>query len=154
MMQKRELKIDYAVWREEFPDGYGELCRAAREAASRAYCPYSRFAVGAAVLLDTGRIVTGSNQENAAYPSGLCAERVALFAAGASCPRDKVVALAIASPSLEKAGKVVAPCGACRQVMQETLMRQGTDFDVIMLGASESLVVKASSLLPFAFELG
>ena len=128
-MQKRELKIDYAVWREEFPDGYGELCRAAREAASRAYCPYSRFAVGAAVLLDTGRIVTGSNQENAAYPSGLCAERVALFAAGASCPRDKVVALA-------------------------TLMRQGTDFDVIMLGASESLVVKASSLLPFAFELG
>ena len=92
-MEKRELKIDYTLYREELPRGYESLAAAARDAALRAYCPYSRFAVGAAVLLDNGEIITGCNQENAAYPSGLCAERVALFAAASAYPAARVLAL-------------------------------------------------------------
>lgn len=153
-MEKREVNIDYFVCRDGFPEGYESLCRAAVEASRKAYCVYSEFAVGAAVLLDDGTIVTGNNQENAAYPSGLCAERTALFYAGAQYPERNVQALAIAAcrdgiPREEP----VTPCGACRQVMAETVLRHHRDFDVILIGAHESLLVKASALLPLVFIL-
>ena len=78
-MEKAELKIDYTVYRESYPEGYEDLCRAALEVTKNAYCVYSGFAVGAAVLMNNGEVVCGTNQENVAYPSGLCAERTALL---------------------------------------------------------------------------
>ena len=78
-MEKAELKIDYTVYRESYPEGYEDLCRAALDVTKNAYCVYSGFAVGAAVLMNNGEVVCGTNQENVAYPSGLCAERTALF---------------------------------------------------------------------------
>lgn len=153
-MEKREVNIDYFVCQNSFPEGYESLCRAAIEASRKAYCVYSGFAVGAALLLDDGTVITGSNQENAAYPSGMCAERTALFHAGAQHPGRSVKALAIAAcrdgiPREEP----VAPCGACRQVMAETIKRHRRDFDLILIGNRESLLVKASALLPFTFTL-
>lgn len=151
-MDKRELKIDYFVCQKGLPAGYEELCQKAIEASQTAYSIYSDFSVGAAVLLDNGEVVTGSNQENAAYPSGLCAERTALFYAGAQYPQNGVKALALAAcynGVLRE--ECVTPCGACRQVMAEVITRYGKDYDVIMVGKKESIVVKASALLPFAF---
>ena len=140
---------------EELTESDRELVELAKKATQTSYAPYSGFCVGAAARLSDGTIVTGSNQENAAFPSGTCAERTALFYANARHPGQSVEELAVAAYTRGNFLKVpIPPCGACRQVMQETFMRQGTDYDVIMLGASESLVVKASSLLPFAFELG
>ena len=78
-MEKAELKIDYTVYRESYPEGYEDLCRAALDVTKNAYCVYSGFAVGAAVLMNNGEVVCGTNQENVAYPSGWCAERTALF---------------------------------------------------------------------------
>ena len=153
MMEKRELKIDYTLYHEELPRGYESLAAAARDAALRAYCPYSRFAVGAAVLLDNGEIITGCNQENAAYPSGLCAERVALFAASSAYPAARVLALAIASRAENAPDEPVTPCGACRQVMAETAQRFGSDFDVLLLGSTSAILTRASTLLPFTFRL-
>ena len=152
-MNKRELKIDYIVWENRFPEGYEQLCQEAIYAAEKAYCVYSNFSVGAAVCLEDGKIVLGNNQENVAYPSGMCAERTALYYAGACFPEKTVKALAIAAVHqgcLRE--KMVSPCGACRQVMAEVIQRYGQDFDVIMLGRKETIVVKASVLLPFVFE--
>lgn len=153
-MEKKEWKINYRVYQDEWPDEYKELCTGAVKAAETAYSIYSQFAVGAAVLLNDGTTVYGSNQENAAYPSGLCAERTALFYAGATYPDMPVKALAIAAcyqghPREE----FVPPCGACRQVMAEVIRRYGQDFDVIMIGQRDTVVLKASALLPFSFEL-
>jgi cytidine deaminase len=118
-----------------------------------AYCVYSRFAVGAAVLMDNGEVVRGSNQENAAYPSGSCAERVALFYACSAYPGVKVKAIAIAAR--DPAGEWVrgiTPCGACRQVMAEIIRRYRADFDVVLAGGEgEVTVIPASELLPFPF---
>ncbi len=151
-MDKRELKIDYFVCSNGLPEGYGELGKKAMKASQTAYSVYSDFSVGAAVLLENGEVVTGSNQENAAYPSGLCAERTALFYAGAQFPEVGVKAIALAACYKgEPREEIIAPCGACRQVMAEVLTRYGKDFDVIMIGKRESVVVKASSLLPFTF---
>ncbi len=152
-MEKRELQIDYMVYEKTYPEGYGELCEKALRIIPQAYSVYSGFSVGAALLLDNGEIVTGTNQENAAYPSGLCAERTALFYAASQYPRAKVKALAIAAFDGEKqTARFVPPCGACHQVMAETIRRTG-DFDVIMMGAEEVVMLKASVLLPFAFDL-
>lgn len=124
---------------------------AAFEIARNAYAPYSGFSVGAALLLANGEIVTGCNQENAAYPSGLCAERVALFSAGAHYPNVAVKQMAIVA--LKDGQPVaVAPCGACRQVILESLARQAGSFPVYL--AEEHKVTKvenAGDLLPLAF---
>lgn len=151
-MDKRELITDYFLFPNRFPAEYENLCRKAIEASARSYSIYSDFAVGAAVLLENGEIVTGSNQENAAYPSGMCAERTALFYAGSAFPEVPVKALAIAAcyKGVPREN-FVPPCGACRQVMAETVKRYGQDFDVLMIGQKESVMLKASALLPFAF---
>lgn len=152
-MEKKELKIDYHVYRKTYPEKYGDLCRKVFEVIPHAYSVYSGFSVGAALLLDNGEVVMGTNQENAAYPSGICAERTALFYAGSRYPGARVEALAIAAFDKGRQPEhFVAPCGACRQVMAETIKRTG-DFDVIMLGGEETVMLKASALLPFVFDL-
>ena len=124
------------------------LYKAALEAAEKAYAPYSGFKVGAAVELDDGTIVTGNNQENAAYSMCLCAERVALCYAGANFPERKVVRIAVATPSSDR---LITPCGACRQTMAETVRRQGTEIEVVMTSPSEIRHASVAELLPCAF---
>lgn len=136
----------------ELPDSYQSLIIEAQRALDRSYSPYSKFAVGAAVLLDSGETLIGANQENAAYPSGLCAERVALFHAGVQYPKDKVVAIAIALR--EPLDKWPFPCGACLQVMNETRERQEEEIDILMQHPIEKKVLWSKglkNLLPFAF---
>lgn len=151
-MEKGEIRIDYMLYREELPEAYNELCQAAMNVMKQAYSIYSHFSVGAAVLLNNGEIVCGSNQENVAYPSGLCAERVALFYAGSAYPENSVKAMAIAASNREGILKEpITPCGACRQVMMEVVRRYQTDFDVVMIGGGKTMECRASDLLPFAF---
>ncbi|MDR3329517.1 MAG: cytidine deaminase [Prevotellaceae bacterium] len=132
-----------------------QLVQQAREASKNAYSPYSHFQVGAAVLLSNGEVVAASNQENGAYPSGLCAERTALFYAGARFPGAAVVAIAIAAQSGGRfCARPVYPCGACRQVMLESEMRGGQPVRIIMDGEQAVEVVQsAHDLLPLSFTL-
>lgn len=130
-----------------------KLVEKAKAMTQNAYCPYSHFHVGAAALLADGLIFAGSNQENAAYPSGLCAERVTLFAANANYPNTPVVAMALACYTHGHFTKDVAsPCGACRQVMLETEARFATPMKVILYCEEGCYVFdKASDLLPMSF---
>lgn len=128
----------------------------AREAALSAYAPYSKFRVGAALILENGEVITASNQENAAFPSGLCAERVALFYAGSRFPEVAVKSLAIAVVSEKKQhDRVYAPCGACRQVMAETENRQNQPFKIMFEGPRNNITFcnGIEPLLPFTFKL-
>ncbi|MBR1426761.1 MAG: cytidine deaminase [Paludibacteraceae bacterium] len=138
---------------DELTDEQRRLIEVAKEQIHCSYSPYSHFSVGAAALLANGEIVRGANQENAAYPSGLCAERTALFAAGAMYPDQPVRKLAIACYTnehyLEEPG---APCGACRQVMLETEHRYGGKMEVLLYSTSGTLVFEsAADLLPLVF---
>ena len=129
-----------------------QLLEKAREAMEVAYAPYSRFQVGAAVRLADGSVIIGSNQENASYPQGLCAERVALFAAGAQSPEQAPVAIALCTSELQDVP--VSPCGGCRQVMVESEQRYAQPMRLIMTNSKgEILVMKSvSGLLPWAFD--
>lgn len=132
-----------------------KLTESALEATYRSYAPYSNFHVGAAVLLENDVIVTGTNQENVAYPSGLCAERTALFYANSQYPDIPVKALAIVARNADDVAKrnIISPCGACRQVMVETEKRFGKPMKVLLCGAEEVYVAEsASSLLPLTFD--
>ncbi len=130
-----------------------KLIDKAREAAGNAYAPYSSFRVGAALLLEDGKVIQANNQENAAYPSGLCAERVAVFYANARYPETAIVALAIAA--LKKKNYTddpIYPCGACRQVLVESENRFGKPLRILMAGNSRvDIVSSASDLLPKNF---
>lgn len=140
---------------DELPAGDKRLMEEAIKAADDAYAPYSHFHVGAAVLLENGTVVRGSNQENAAYPSGLCAERVALFASGAQHPGTKIIAIAItAYPEGKKIPAVpISPCGDCRQVMAEYELRYNHKIRLIMEGGKGTYLVSdcVAQLLPFLF---
>jgi cytidine deaminase len=128
------------------------LREAAIDAAKRAYAPYSHFHVGAAVLLNDGTVVEGNNQENIAYPSGLCAERVALFSACATFPEKPVEAIAIIAIKNEIIQPAITPCGGCRQVMLETEKRHGQPIRILLCGMEETiLVASAQDLLPLSF---
>lgn len=152
-MDKNELRLDYSVYRNSFPEEYRNLCEEAVKATDRSYSIYSKFSVGAALLLDNSLVLTGTNQENVAYPSGTCAERTVLFYAGSTYPDVGVTALAIAACYRGALTETFTPpCGACRQVMAEVIKRYGKDFDVIMIGQKETVVLKASALLPFSFD--
>lgn len=152
-MKEIKLETKIAVYPlNEVPEEEQSLVHAAVKATEQAYAPYSKFHVGAAVLLADGTIVTGSNQENAAYPSGLCAERVALFHAGHQYPDVPVVALAIAAATGGRQVESISPCGACRQVLLETEQRYGRPVKVLLCGTDEVVVVEdAASLLPLCF---
>ena len=139
----------------ELPQNDQQLMNEARKAAKDAYAPYSKFHVGAALLLENGIIVRGNNQENAAYPSGLCAERVALFSAGANHPGIKINAIAIHAyaENQKELPQAVGPCGACRQVMAEYEHRYRGKLRLIMQGENRKFIVShnVNQLLPFMF---
>lgn len=125
---------------------------AALAAARNAYAPYSKFQVGAVVVLDNDQLVAGNNQENAAYPSGLCAERVALFAAGAQYPDVPIKAVVIAAIKEGIIQDKIAPCGACSQVLLESEIRHQQPVRILMYGSKEVRIVgSVSALLPFSF---
>jgi cytidine deaminase len=131
-----------------------ELLVEAQKMVKGAYAPYSEFHVGAALLLDNGKIVTGNNQENAAYPSGLCAERVAIFYAGAQYPNNAVKAIAISVKSKSQVIKEpLSPCGGCRQVISEYENKFGKPIRIIMMGEKGQIYIAKSieSLLPLMF---
>ncbi len=133
------------------------LIHKAKEATTHAYAPYSKFCVGAAIILDDGTVVTGANQENAAYPLCMCAERVALYAVSTMHPDKKILKMAVVAH--KKNHKELVPatsCGACRQVMVEYEQRQKQSIKVVMLGPGEKWVECSSAkvLLPLGFDKG
>jgi cytidine deaminase len=133
------------------------LIHKAKEASQLAYAPYSKFMVGAALILEDGTLVTGSNQENASYPLCVCAERVALYTAATQYPNKKIMKMAVVAH--RKNHKELSPatsCGACRQVMSEFEERQNKSFEVIMLKSKDEWVkcASAQSLLPLVFKRG
>lgn len=155
-MKKERFICPYTVYDnlDEMDPQDAELMHRAHEATQSAYAPYSKFNVGAAVRLANGEIVTGNNIENAAYPSGLCAERVAMFAAMAKYPGVAFVALAVTAHSQTKLiAEPVAPCGACRQVMVEVEQLSKRPLRVMCQGQEGPIMVfeGIESLMPFIF---
>ena len=140
---------------EELPEAIQDLMKEAVLARDNAYAPYSQFKVGAALALDNNEVVTGSNQENASYPSGLCAERTAIYYAGARYPESQIENIAISAKSMKhKVEAPVPPCGACRQALVEYEVKQEAEIAVYFMGESGK-VMKANSikdLLPLIFD--
>ena len=155
-MTNKEIKIAYQEFRslDELESSDRMLAQAAIEATSQSYAPYSHFNVGAAVMYEDGEIVKGANQENAAYPSGLCAERTALFYASASRPDKAMTSLAIAASQEGKLFSIPAtPCGACRQVMAEYQTKNGRPKEILPVGAEKIWkFAKVDDLLPLIFD--
>ena len=140
---------------EELPIDIQNLMNQAVEIRKKAYAPYSRFRVGAALLLDNGKVVLGSNQENAAYPSGLCAERVAIFYAGANYPEAKILKMAISATSdLTSNTTPIPPCGSCRQSIAEYEFKQELPVEMYFMGEMGEIYKSNSlkNLLPFTFD--
>ena len=139
----------------DLPSDTQSLMNQAIEIRKKAYAPYSKFRVGVAILLDNGKVVLGSNQENAAYPSGLCAERVAIFQAGAIYPEANIVKLAITAASDSNPTSIpIPPCGACRQSIAEYELKQDAPIEIYFMGESGE-VYKSNSianLLPLSFD--
>ncbi len=151
---KIELHLERFEQSDELPQEAQKLLKAAVEAREAAYAPYSNFYVGAALLLANGEIVKGSNQENAAYPSGLCAERTAVYYAGANYPDVEIVMMAISAKAKEKETDVpIPPCGACRQALAEYEVKQAKPIEVYFRGGSGPILKSASveNLLPLLF---
>ncbi len=132
-----------------------DLMNQAIEIRKKAYAPYSKFRVGAALLLDNGKVILGSNQENAAYPSGLCAERTAIFYAGSAYPEAKILKMAITAASdNNQTTAPIPPCGSCRQSIAEYEIKQDTPIEIYFMGEIGE-VYKSSSLknlLPLMFD--
>lgn len=152
---RKDSSFQYAEYPaiEDLPGNFKNLAIRAKEAVKTSYSPYSKFAVGAAVLLENGEIILGSNQENGAYPSGICAERVALFYSGSAYPNVPIVAIAVSAFYQGKpVTEPVAPCGACRQVMLESQNIGNKPYSIIMIGERKVVVVDdVRFLLPFTF---
>ena len=155
-MTNKELKIAYTEYDsiDQLEQVDKELVEAAIEATKTSYAPYSKFSVGAAIRLEDGMIVKGSNQENAAYPSGICAERTAMFYAGANYGDKAMTAIAVvASQNGIICPSPVSPCGACRQVMAEYQKKGGRPLAIILVGADRILrFSNVESLLPLIFD--
>jgi cytidine deaminase len=156
-MKKQKIEIPLEVFEtvSELPIDIQELMNKAQQARENAYAPYSRFRVGAALKLSSGKIVLGNNQENAAFPSGLCAERVAVFNAGANFPNETITALAITVRSEnKKISEAIAPCGACRQSLAEYEQKQKSPIEIYFMGETGEIIKVASvmDLLPLGFD--
>lgn len=156
-MKQVNITTTFSVFdsKEELSAELLDLMNQAIEIRKKAYAPYSKFRVGCAILLDNGKIVLGSNQENAAYPSGLCAERVAIFQAGAIYPEAKIIKMAISATSDEKPVLApIPPCGACRQSISEYEFRQDLPIEIYFMGESGEVYKSDSlkNLLPFMFD--
>jgi len=156
MIRTNNISFSYTEYEktEELESDDRELVIAAREAALNAYAPYSNFKVGAAIRLETGIIVKGANVENAAFPSGICAERSALSNSISNHPEDKPVALAIAAMTEEGlTDDFPAPCGNCRQVIAEEESRTGNKIKIILAGKNKTQIIDGiSCLLPLQFK--
>ncbi len=148
-IQYKQLSYDLLADKERL------LFDSALSIRKNSYSPYSGFAVGAAVMLETGDIIKAANQENEAYPSGLCAERIALFFAGSSFPDKKITAIAIAAADEKSRPMPAVPCGACLQVMSEYEKRSGIPMNIIFMQDDNQLVVVqgVANLLPFIFKM-
>lgn len=153
-MKKLILKSEVSVLQsDELDSSIQSLINLAKEQVKNAYVPYSGFHVGAAVLLSNGEVFAGNNQENAAYPSGLCAERVALFFANAQYPNVPVKAIAIAAFTRDDyVEEPVTPCGSCRQVILETETRFESDIDIYLYGKKHIYhIANIRQLMPLSF---
>jgi cytidine deaminase len=154
-MKEKEIKLVYTEYNDlaEMSEEDRQLVGKAIEAGRKAYAPYSRFQVGAAMLLEDGTVVSGANVENAAYPSGSCAEKTTLAYAVSNYPGLKPVAIAIAARNENGlTGEPVPPCGNCRQMLLEEEHRNNTPIKVILYGASRTIVVPDSEkLMPLQF---
>lgn len=154
---KKSFQFNYKEYEniKQSPSSTQELMQYAREAREKAYAPYSKFLVGAALRDRDGNIYTGNNQENAAYPSGLCAERVAVFHAAAQNPDAVFTEMAVTIKSLDKLIDYPnSPCGACRQVLAEYETKQNSNIKIYFMG-EEGPVIQVDSikdLLPFLFD--
>lgn len=157
MNKKITITTQFSVFEnfENLPMDIQNLMEQAIAVRKNAYAPYSKFKVGAALFLDNGKIVLGSNQENAAYPSGLCAERVAVFQAGAVYPDAKILKMAITAASeTNKTVAPIPPCGACRQAIAEYEIKQQTSIEIYFMGETGAIYKSDSlrNLLPFMFD--
>ncbi len=154
-MKKLTLKTTVQVYHniEELSAEDQKMLNMAHKATKDAWAPYSRFAVGAAVRLKNGKFVHGSNQENAAYPTGLCAERTALSVAASRYPKSPVVAMAVTVKTEDLINRPVSPCGSCRQAIFEVEQRYGENIKIIMQGETGDIYVCNSikDLLPLSF---
>lgn len=155
IMIERKIVTSVLVYAyEELSDEYKRLVDEARNVTKNAYAPYSKFNVGAAILLENGEVVSGTNQENAAYPSGLCAERVTMFYANSRYPNVAPKAIAIATfADGDFLEEPITPCGACRQVLLESEVRYGRDIVVLLFGRNGVYVLpNVKGLLPLSFD--
>ena len=155
-MQEKKIELSFILAHlSELSAEEQQLVSNAKSAFKTAYAPYSGFLVGASVLLENGEVINGSNQENVAYPSGLCAERVALFYAGAKYPNVKIntIAVSVLSKNFEVTD-VISPCGACRQVMAEYEDKQDKAIKVILHSPTDEVLIAntVEDLLPFMFK--
>lgn len=156
-MEKVEIKTQITVFDSinELPADVKKLMDAAIDAKQNAYAPYSKFKVGAALLLEDGTVINGNNQENAAYPSGMCAERVAIWKASSDYPTKKILKLAISASSASQIlNEPVAPCGGCRQTLSEYELKQKDKIEVYFMGEIGKVIMTDSllNLLPIAFD--
>ncbi len=156
-MKQINITTTFSVFdsKEELPKDIFDLMEQAIEIRKKAYAPYSKFRVGVAIFLDNGKVVLGSNQENAAYPSGLCAERVAIFQAGAIYPDAKILKIAISATSDTKpVTSPIPPCGACRQSISEYEFKQDYPIEIYFMGETGEVYKSDSlkNLLPFMFD--
>ena len=156
-MKKIKIFSEITVYDEisELPENIQELMAQAIAIREMAYAPYSHFRVGAALMLENGIVVTGNNQENAAYPSGMCAERVAIWAAGSQYPDQKILQIAISARSENHLlNQPIPPCGACRQAIAEYEVKQDKDIEIYFMGEVGKIYKSASlhDLLPLVFD--
>ncbi|MDX1364238.1 cytidine deaminase [Arenibacter latericius] len=155
-MVKKNISFELMVYdsKEELGELDSKLMEAAIEARKKAYSPYSKFEVGAAILLGNGEVVQGNNQENACYPAGLCAERVAIYYAAAKYPDVPIVTIAISATSKNYVMDTpAAPCGNCRQSISEYEIKQKSPIAILMTGETGSVLKchSVSDILPLAF---
>lgn len=156
-MQEVKVESTFYVYDDlkDIPQDVQQLMKKASKARDNAYAPYSKFHVGASLLLDNGEVVSGSNQENASYPSGLCAERTAIYYSGANFPESRILKMAIIAGSTKnKTSKPIPPCGACRQAIAEYEIKQESPIEIYFMGETGK-VVKSNSLanlLPLLFD--
>lgn len=155
-MRTRKIAFELLIFEslQELNVADQELMKEAIKAREHAYSPYSKFNVGAALLLENGMVVTGNNQENASYPSGLCAERVAIFYASSKFPEVTIKAIAISAASKSYVvDKPAAPCGNCRQAISEYEIKQQSPIPIIMSGETGEILKcqSVADILPLAF---
>jgi len=148
-----QSKISIYESENELPKDTQNLLKKAAEIRKNAYAPYSKFKVGAAILLDNNQIILGTNQENAAYPSGLCAERVALFQASSIYPEAKILKIVITASEINENSTPIPPCGSCRQSISEYEIKQGSDIEIYFMGEMGRIYKSESleNLLPLIF---